>query len=278
MGQPEFQTLSQFMQNPFNLGPQNIPEDWKNNAMRLIRAGKIKLMQILEYEDSYFYNIEVPSESNDKVHYDVVIQFIPRDNIGVNKGHIRDYYVKFFSNSPGFVYKYAALYYAEGFLIDSLMIKLGDEFLQPPSKTNPKMQLAMDKSIYFAAKFIESNLFYNTYKDVFGIKRTKDIKKFLDGVLEFKTVMSSIEVEKFKSDTRKQLAKDKSKAKEQASRESKKKRNDLSKPDKINIIEPGGKVTAKRTTFASAQAVRKVASRQKKIFANAKTRSTFGKK
>lgn len=278
MGQPEFQTLSQFMKNPFNLGPQTIPEDWKNNAIKLIRANKIRLMQILEYEDSYFYNIEVPSESNDNVHYDVVIQFIPRDNIGVHKGHLREYYVKFFSNSPGFVYRYAALYYAEGFLIDSLMIKLGDEFLQPPSKTNPKMQLAMDKSIYYAAKLIEDNLFFNTYKDVYSSKRTKDIKKFLDGVLEFKTVMSSIEVEKFKKDTRDQLSKDKSRAKAQSAKEDETKRRELNKPGKINVIGPGGKVTAKRTTFANERAMKKVGIRQKKIVASAKTRTTFNKK
>ena len=278
MGQPEFQTLSQFMRNPFNLGPQNIPNDWKDNAIRWIRANKIRLMQILEYEDSYFYNIEVPSESKDNVHYDVVIQFIPRDNIGIHKGHIRDYYVKFFSNSPGFVYRYAALYYAEGFLIDSLMSKLGTGFLQAPEKTNPNMKLAMDKSIYFAAKLIEDNLFFNTYKDVYSSKRTKDVKKFLDGVLEFDTVMSNIEVEKFKQDTRKQLSKDKNTARRQAAKEADAKRRELNRPGKINVVEPGGKVTAKRTTFAAERAVKKVGARQKKITANAKRRTTFDKK
>ncbi len=277
MGQPRFQTLSQFMRNPFNLGPQIIPDEWKDNAIKLIRSNKIRLMQILEYEGSYFYNIEVPSESNDAVHYDVVIQFIPRDNIGIQKGHIRDYYVKFFSNSPGFVYRYAALYYAEGFLIDSLMVKLGTGFLQAPEKTNPHMKLAMDKSIYYAAKLIEDNLFFNTYKDVFGSKRTKDIKKFLDGVLEFDRVMSNIEVEKFKADTQKQLNKDKSKAREQAAKEKEEKRRQANRPGKINVIKPGGRVVAKQTTFATEKAVRKVASRQKKITANAKRRTTFDK-
>lgn len=273
-----YQTLNQFMKNPFGLKPQEIPYAWRNNSLHLIETGKIRLMQILEYEGSYFYNIEVPSESNPNLHYDVVIQFIPPTSDLTKKGHIRDYYVKFFSNSPGFVYKYAALYYAEGFLIDSLMSKLGEDFIQAPTKTNPKMELAMDKSIYYAASLIIRNDFYFSFKDSFTAKRTKNVQKFLEGVLEFDGVMANIEVEKFKKSAKQQLAKDKSGANRQTEANRKQKRDTLTGPGKINVIGPKGKITSKNTTFATQRAMTKVASRKGRIMANAKVRSTFKKR
>lgn len=278
MGLLQYQTLAQFIKKPFGLATQNIPYEWRNNSLKLIETDKIKLVQILEYQGSYFYNIEVPSESMDNVHYDVVIQFIPPSSDLTKKGHIRDYYVKFFSNSPGFVYKYAALYYAEGFLIDALMSKLGDNFIQAPTKTNPKMELAMDKSIYYAASLVIRNNFYFSFKDSFTAKRTTNIQKFLEGVLEFDTVMTNAEVEKFKKSTQTQLAKDKALAERQSKKRTKEKQEVLSAPGKINVVSPKGKITAKRTTAATQRAIYKIGARKDRIMANAKVRSTVKKK
>lgn len=267
----QLQTLQEFLHMPFGLKEPKIPDDWKGKARNWYLTGKIKLQQILELNGSYFYNIEVPSESNPSLHYDVVIQFIPNASYASQRPNVRSYYVKFFSNSPSFVYKYAALYYQHGMLIDALMVKLGDKFMLPPEKTNPSMELGYDKSIYLACEFMVMNNFFVGFKDVFNFKRTKDVGKFLDGVLEFDTMMSRIDIENFKKSTEKQIEKDK-------------KSGAIPKPSPVyrpketrngspGVITPKAKVTAKKA-IDPMRPLKKLAAKKGKLHPKASTRST----
>lgn len=271
MAAPQFQTLREFIAEPFHNGSANVPTEWKNSAEKFTFQGKVRLMKILEYEGSFFYNIEVPSESNPSLHYDVVIQFIPPDNTTAKRDNIRNYYVKFFSNSPGFVYKYAALYYLHGFLIDNLASKLGTGFLKAPEKTNPDMKLGYDKSIYFASMLILRHNYFYSFKDTFFVKRTKNLNEFLKGVFEFDDVMTSIEVENLRKSTKKQLEKDKEAAKKQ--RQGAKDSN-KSQTNRSGVVAKHGAV---KSTFTGANPMKKISQKRSKIMAKSSIKSTFNK-
>lgn len=264
MAEPKFQTLSDFIADPFGRGSADIPPEWKKNAETYILQRKIRIMKILDYKDSFFYNIEVPSESKASVHYDVVIQFIPPNNEMKGKDNIRGYYVKFFSNSPSFVYKYAALYDAYGFLIEPLADKLGSNYMQIPEKTNPNLEMAYDKSIYFASLLILKNNYFNSFKDSFFVRHTTDLNAFVRGVLEFDTVMTQIETENMKKSVEKSLKKDLEKARKQPTPQ---------KSSGIRVIGANAKKHGSRTTMRNSLP-RVVTPRVAKKVARAATKST----
>ena len=58
--------------------------------------------------------------------YDVVLQFFIDDELKSRNIALNNYYVKFFSNSPGFVYKYAYLYHQNDMLVEVLADKISE--------------------------------------------------------------------------------------------------------------------------------------------------------
>ena len=125
----KYQTLSEFLQSPFGSGAdQN--KLIKYNAMYNSNINKIVLNAYTKIEDSYYFHVKVPSESqkSGNVQYDVVIRFFTDNADALASSHLRNYYIQFFSNSPGFIYNYAVLYKNNGFLIDSLYTKLDPRY------------------------------------------------------------------------------------------------------------------------------------------------------
>ena len=185
MAGPIFQNLSDFIADPFGRGSADVPREWITKSDTYILQKKIRMMKILTYDDCYSYNVEVPSESNPSVHYDVVIQFIPPNKQMVDKKNVPNYYVKFFSNSPSFIYQYAVLYKVNGFLIDFLYDKMDQAYIdKEPQK--PK-KLMYDKSIYAACQYLLtgttaalSKLGLVTRKKKTKERFFKDIKTFED--------------------------------------------------------------------------------------------------
>ena len=263
MAGPIFQNLSDFIADPFGRGSADIPREWITNADRYILQKKIRMMKILTYQDCYYYNVEVPSESNPSVHYDVVIQFIPPNKEIAGKKNVPQYYVKFFSNSPSFVYKYAGLYSAYGFLIEPLADKLGEGIKQIPEKTNPTLEMSYDKSIFFAARLIMKNHYYLQVRDSLFIMHTTNLKAFVQDVLEFKTVMSNIETANLEKSVQKNIEKDKKRAESEYSSH---------RPPDIHRKNPTSKKHAVMSTVNSLPP--KVNKRVAKIAAKKATRST----
>ena len=107
-----------------------------------------------------------------------------------------NYHMKFFSNSPSFIYQYAALYNIHGYLIYILLEKLDKAYARKlPTKTNQHFEITYDVSIYMACKYlIEHKLRYMSklgtiltvkklnrqfFKDMRDFKETQfDLKMF----------------------------------------------------------------------------------------------------
>ena len=158
-----FQTFDSFMRMPFHRDSQ-IQKNMKYNVLykEYISKNKIYIAGYTEIEDSYYIHIKVPSDSlkDGKYEYDVVIRFFTDDPKLKYNNSLSGYYIQFFSNSPGFIYRYAVVYKKYHFLIEELYNKMDPDFKdQMPEKTNPNEELSYEKTIYFACKFISERKF-----------------------------------------------------------------------------------------------------------------------
>jgi hypothetical protein len=156
-----------------------------------VKSNKIYIAGYTVIEKSYYIHVKVPSESqkDGRYEYDVVIRlFTDKPELELTNS-LRAYYMQFFSNSPGFIYKYAALYKKEDYLIKDLYDKLDSDYKDVmPEKTNSDMILSYDKSIYFACKFLSDGRF--RYLSKFGIllQKKKTPEKFFSDISDFKSV------------------------------------------------------------------------------------------
>lgn len=148
-----YQTLEEYLFQPFGIADSD--QEKILGPKYLQSKNKIILKDYATYEDEYFLHILIPSESTENKYYDVVIQFFYPDNSVKAHGSLNHYFVQFFSTSPSFIYKYAALYKLHGYLIDSLQEKLDPDFAdRMPDKTNKDYKMSYDKSLYFACRFL----------------------------------------------------------------------------------------------------------------------------
>lgn len=188
----KYQNISEFLVSPFN-SASDINKDTTYNTKytAFVSSSKIRIKAVCAIEDSYYYHILIPSESNKggNLNYDVVIRFFTDDNDVATETHLRRYYVQFFSNSPSFMYQYAYLYKQGGYLIEALYDKLDPDYIDtPPEKTNANMVKSYDKSIYFACRFLTETKF--RYLDKNGIIKSKMVSsnKFFQNISDFKSI------------------------------------------------------------------------------------------
>lgn len=187
---PKYQTLSEFLFKPFGKGsPQDKINEYEASYAKY--KNSIKLNAHTKIEDAYYFHVKIPSESqkDGNVYYDVVIRFFTDSAVSLMSTHLRDYYIQFFSNSPGFIYNYAVLYKNAGYLITDLYAKLDPRYFDKlPEHTNANLDLSFDKSIYFACKFLNTQKFKVLNK--FGIPLGKKLPpdKFFKEIKDFQTV------------------------------------------------------------------------------------------
>lgn len=204
-----YQTISEFLYAPFGT-VTNQSKLGKYRTLYNVNKDKIILNAYTKIDDAYYFHVKVPSESqkDGNVYYDVVIRFFTDKKEALLSSHIRDYYIQFFSNSPGFIYNYAVLYKNNGYLIDSLYTKLDPRYFDKlPTKTNVKLELSFDKSIYFTCNFLNEKKFkvLNKFGIAFGKKLPPN--KFFGEIKEFQSIKNENELLNFERKSLKDLAK-----------------------------------------------------------------------
>ena len=117
------------------------------------------------YEDKkkgeYFVYMKIPSEPIPNFYYDVVIQFYTNNQDVSYAGNIKNYFVKFYSNDPAFVYTFAHAMAKNNLFITDLSEKMSKKPLKTTgTQRNPKDEIGYVKSLYFAyLTMIRYNLF-----------------------------------------------------------------------------------------------------------------------
>ena len=190
------QNIFDFIKKPMG-SSIDIPtmQNYSNTFKKLNGEGKIHINATCQIEDSYYFHIKVPSESQttngkDHYYYDVVIRFYSDNENVLNGGTLTLYNVQFYSNSPSFMYTYAYIYKQNSMLIETLYDKLDPEYIDvPPTKTNPTMKRWYDKSIYLACEYLIRNEFKYLRKGFYldHLKRVKS-DTFFREISDFKSI------------------------------------------------------------------------------------------
>jgi hypothetical protein len=157
---------------------------------------------------NYLVHIKVGSDSNESISYDVVLLFFTDSDIIEKDLSFRRYHVKFFSNSPSFIYQYAVLYRQNGVLIDALGEKMDALYADKlPEKANPNMKLSYDKSIYSACRFMQDHKLSAFNKAGFFARRKKPLDKFFEDIKSFEDVKFDTSIANIGKKTDKDAAK-----------------------------------------------------------------------
>lgn len=185
-----YQKLSEFIEQPFGKHV-GLNLEYKAKYDKYRNTNKIKLVGVSQIDNIYFAHVVIPSEST-TTHYDVVIEFFP-DNPNLHKEHnLLNYKCKFFSNSPSFIYKYAALFKKKGYLIEELYNKLDLQYADKmPEKTNPNNDLCYDKSLFFASRYLLDH--HMTMLSKIGVVfRRKSFDEFVKSIKDYNYIKDTI--------------------------------------------------------------------------------------
>jgi len=190
------QTLDQFVKNPFRTKNTQKQLKYEDRYQKFSKSNKIKIESTLEMEKNYFIHLKVPSESQKgRLHYDVVVQFFTPNKRVENELTVKHYYVQFFSNSPGFIYKYASLYHLQGYLIETLADKCQPGILDIlPDKANSSYELYYDSSIYYACRYLQDHKIEILSKLNLKIHNSKTPVQFFDSIQDTESIGISRDV------------------------------------------------------------------------------------
>lgn len=158
-------TLKQYYENPYGKGStfanapaikQNLSDRYnvlRNNHKFTHKIYALDGMMSREY----YILIDVPSETLDRMNYQVLVKLTQSENS--NGTTIDNYNVKFFSNSPSFIFTHAYVFNLFGLFIEELGDKYDKKVLtKEPIVKNYYKIIGYEKSLFFAVSFILNNL------------------------------------------------------------------------------------------------------------------------
>lgn len=153
----------------------------KFDKVFLREAGKIDFtLYIDKKKDRYVAHIKIPSETVKDFYYDAVILFYSNDAAIKSSPNLQDYFVKFFSNDPAFVFTYLRVFLKNDLFLEDLKPKSSKLALtKDPKEKNPYEVPGYSKILYFAYLFMkQKNLFsksmYISYGEDYSAKKLVD--------------------------------------------------------------------------------------------------------
>ena len=240
-------TFRQYIDNP--LGKRNAVfsqrDMYKNlytdkfDKLLLREAGKIDFALYYDDKDQYYVHIKIPSEGVKNFYYDAVIMFYTNDAAVHSQSSLDNYFVKFFSNDPAFVFTYLRVFLKNGMFFEDLKDKSSKLALkEDPIQTNPYQIPGYSKIIYFAYLFMKyKNLFSKYYYKSYGKKYNK--KEFI------KTIMHTDD----KIALRQELGE---KQRKQEKKEAEKEKKDNEKLSTSTTSSSNFPLTAKRVSYTKS--------------------------
>jgi len=133
----------------------------QNLTQRFLQMQKEKKefkLEIFSDKGDYIFYFKIPSETYEKLYYDVVLMFTPINAQSKSDLTLNNYSVNLFSNAPNFLFTYAYVYNKDGIIIDFLKDKISEQALnEAPKVRNPIQSYGFEKSVYFALLYIKMN-------------------------------------------------------------------------------------------------------------------------
>lgn len=151
----------------------------KFNKLMVRENGKIDYT-LYKSKNNYYIHLKIPSETVKNFYYDVVFCFYPKST---NDKTIDNYYVKFYSNDPSFVYTFAHAFAKNKLFIDDLAPKMSKQALKKTAtEKNPNSEIGYVKTIYFAYIYMNNKGLFNTIHYVSAEKYDKN--KLLKNIMD----------------------------------------------------------------------------------------------
>lgn len=175
-------TYTQYINNPLgeknsvitNRGMYQKMYREKLDKILLREGGKVKY-DLYKSKDKYYIHFKIPSEVIEKFYYDTIIEFYTDDALKEKSITLRDYYVRFYSNDPAFVYTFGHAFIENNIFISDLETKMPKEVRTTVAKEkNPKNLVGYVKSLFFAYLLIgDYGLFSKSIYDKTASKYNK---------------------------------------------------------------------------------------------------------
>lgn len=178
-------TYPEYIQNPMGKKNAVISNREMYRQMYTTKFDKIMVREVgkMTYhcmkgsKGRYYILFKIPSEVVPDFYYDVLVEFTaPKGEL--NRTTLKNYYVKFYSNDPSFVYTFAHAFIENEMFIPEMKEKMSKEAVKKPAKEkNPMNQVGYVKSLYFAYIIIERKGLFNKvlYVDKYDEKQVEKI-------------------------------------------------------------------------------------------------------
>lgn len=247
----DFQTISEFIDSPFGNQDYELKNKMESTYKNI--KSKIKVEGYTTIDDNYLIHVVIPSESNANQSYDVVVLFFTDDDAVKKSRNLTGYYIKLFSNSPSFIYQYAAMYHVSGYLIDFLFEKMDKNYADVMPKNQKPM--SYDKSIYCACRYLLDDKLVSLNKFGIILKHKKQSTKFFQDIKTFQDIKLTNELNTLDKKIDKELKENKEKKKDRNSGKLSKKKSTKISPKKDTLskntkksITMGKKIKATKST------------------------------
>ena len=159
--------MDQLLQNPtgkktsHTTARYRVIEDLTRRMHGMIKEHGSFKFKVFDDGDKYLFKFKMPSESYDKLFYDVLLEFRPLDKDQKDNKTIREYGMRVFSNSPHFTFTFTYVMNDNGLLVPWIKPKINKKALKDkPKVTNPIGEYGFEKSVYYATLFIKESRLY----------------------------------------------------------------------------------------------------------------------
>lgn len=156
-------TIHDLLTNPtgantsFMASRKRIIESLNDKYERLLKNNRGRFRyQAFKSKNKIIFHFKIPSETYEKLTYDIVLMFDPLDSITEEERTIGNYHLKLFSNSPDFTFTYTYVLKKENRIIGFLNNRYNRKALKDePKEKNPVQVYGFEKSCYYACKYIK---------------------------------------------------------------------------------------------------------------------------
>ncbi len=185
-------TILDYYTNPYGKGStfvnvKKMKEDLELRYDKMLATEHAKLVSKVyrkgrKDKAEFFILVRIPSESIRDLYYEVVVQLLPSKETAHAKT-INNYRVKFFSNTPSFVFTFAYTYNVHNLIVEDCKKKFSKDSLRnSPIIRNQHNMVGLEKSIYYACHYIMNNL--SDLDTLDRVAHDYNPKKFLELIMD----------------------------------------------------------------------------------------------
>lgn len=193
-------TINQYVVNPLGKGSaagslRIIKTEYDARYEALLDVHGDFQTHIYKNRNSYYFHILIPSETTKDLYYDIVVKI--DKSFQTRDANFLNWPMKAISNSPSFVFTFANTFKRNKSLIDELKSIIPSETVNEFAEMrNPNKLLGLEKSIYYACRYIKDN--FVNIDDVDRFSSDLNLKALLKELKEFKEVMRLKEIDQKK--------------------------------------------------------------------------------